>query len=72
MMIPKTAEPVEGVVMIVRLGMRELKQFAWIFQAKYLNWEENFCNEQCCHSDSILVLQLLLALGNYIDNTEEM
>lgn len=72
MMIPKTAEPVKGVVMIVRLGMRELKLFVWIFQAKYLTWEEHFCNEQYCRSDSISVLQLILALGNYIDNTEEM
>lgn len=29
MMIPKTAEPVESVVMIVRLGMRVLKEFGF-------------------------------------------
>lgn len=68
-MIPKT---VKGIVMIVRLGMRELKEFVRIFQAKYLTWEKDFCNEQYCHSDSTLVLQLLLTLGNYIDNIEKV
>lgn len=68
-MIPKT---VKGIVMIVRLGMRELKEFVRIFQAKYLTWEKDFCNEQYCHSDATLVLQLLLTLGNYIDNVEKV
>lgn len=54
-MILKTVEPVKSVVMIARLGMREVKELVWIFQAKYLTWENNFCNEQYCHFDSILV-----------------